>query len=238
MFFYLLLCRKDKYFRFQIRSNGCKIVKICKIPPQNMRGAKPLNFPTAPLQLLYHLTSCRPLNSSSRSRAVPLEHLFGQLHTYLLHRKSSRLPKHKTHCPKSRFCFLAVQVDPFSAIPRRFSAPPLKRDRYLILSRSSYISPGNYILFTAITPLCTDNGGVVGSGGGGCAIISKFRTFFVRNFDERNDVQELQVGPGDKWFADSPNWLNWRPYGARWAKRSDHHNAQLSRAHLNANPTE
>jgi hypothetical protein len=135
MFFYLFLCRKDKYFRFQIRSNGCKIVKICKIPPQNMRGAKPLNFPTAPLQLLYHLTSCRPLNSSSRSRAVPLEHLFGQLHTYLLHRKSSRLPKHKTHCPKSRFCFLGVQVYPFSAIPRRFSAPPLKRDRYLILSQ-------------------------------------------------------------------------------------------------------
>jgi hypothetical protein len=117
MFFYLFLCRKDKYFRFQIRSNGCKIVKICKIPPQNMRGAKPLNFPTAPLQLLYHLTSCRPLNSSSRSRAAPLEHLFGQLHTYLLHRKSSRLPKHKTHCPKSRFCFLAVQVDPFPPSP-------------------------------------------------------------------------------------------------------------------------
>jgi hypothetical protein len=82
-----------------------------------MRGAKPLNFPTAPLQLLYHLTSCRPLNSSSRSRAAPLEHLFGQLHTYLLHRKSSRLPKHKTHCPKSRFCFLDVQVDPFPPSP-------------------------------------------------------------------------------------------------------------------------
>jgi hypothetical protein len=180
----------------------------------------------SPTQLLVTLT-CRP----SRTLVWTTAHL-------PVAPQELTTPKTQNALSQIPFLFSRRTGGPLSAIPRRFSAPPLKRDRYLILSRSSYISPGNYILFTAITPLCTDNGGVVGSGGGGCAIISKFRTFFVRNFDERNDVQELQVGPGDKWFADSPNWLNWRPYGARWAKRSDHHNAQLSRAHLNANPTE
>lgn len=90
---------------------------------------------------------------------------------------------------------------------KNFDQKNCQREQYIIngfLQNKTAISSHNY-LFTAITRQCRNNGGGflnspflsglvrISEEGARCPIINKFRTFFERNFDQRNTIHGFKV---------------------------------------------